>query len=182
MASLWPAWEQSRWGQLGATAGAQVLRAVPDLKTLLDCKVPMMDELLCRLHVLRDRLKVEIGLTEMQVNDLSLDGFVFHALQLRRATARGSGEGSPPDPAVSSGTESERAGLPESEAHSTDPIVLIRKQRPRARLQIALVEYMKDRETAAFQDIGHYVHGDDRTADDAIRQNVTRTVTAAEKT
>ena len=50
----------------------------------------------------------------------------------------------------------------------------------RARIQAALLEFMKSRESAEFQDIAHHVHGDNDASDGAIRANVKRTNEALE--
>ena len=45
----------------------------------------------------------------------------------------------------------------------------------RARTQAALLEFMKSRQSAEFQDIALHVHGDDNASDRAIRANLKRT-------
>ncbi len=47
-------------------------------------------------------------------------------------------------------------------------------RKKRARTQAALLEFMRDRESALFEDVAHTVHGDDQASDDAIRANVKR--------
>jgi hypothetical protein len=53
-----------------------------------------------------------------------------------------------------------------------DVVKVLRKRR--ATTQAALVEYMKDRESAMFPEVASRVHGDDQTSDEAIRKNVDR--------
>jgi hypothetical protein len=48
----------------------------------------------------------------------------------------------------------------------------LRTLHPRARTQIALLEFMSDRKTATFEDIAWKVHGDAHASEGAIRQNV----------
>jgi hypothetical protein len=81
--------------------------------------------------------------------------------------------------AQSSGNESSyRYRTPEGNQGS-EPVAklvhLLRKHRPRAGTQIALVEFMQERESAPFEEIAHHVHGNDETSGAAIRRNVSRT-------
>jgi hypothetical protein len=54
-----------------------------------------------------------------------------------------------------------------------DPVTELRKKK--RRIPAALVEFMRDRESAEFEDIAQYVHGDSLTSEGAIRKNVERT-------
>ena len=66
-------------------------------------------------------------------------------------------------------------GPPPPSVAPADHVTRMRKAHPRASCQIALVEYMSNRETASFDDIAHHVHGDGETTGDAVRSNVKRT-------
>jgi hypothetical protein len=56
-----------------------------------------------------------------------------------------------------------------------DPVIALRKAHPRARAQIALMEHMRDRNTATLPEIAHHVHDDCDASREAISQNVSRT-------
>ena len=62
-------------------------------------------------------------------------------------------------------------GLPP--ASRVDPVAVLRKSG--ARTRAALVEFMKDRDSATTDEIAHHVHGDDQTTEKAISKNVQRT-------
>jgi hypothetical protein len=60
-----------------------------------------------------------------------------------------------------------------SEGKSNDPASELR--RLRKPIQAALVEYMRNRDSATFDEIKFHVHGDEQVSDVAVRQNVFRT-------
>jgi hypothetical protein len=68
--------------------------------------------------------------------------------------------------------EAQAEGQPPPVA-KVDPVAKLRRKG--AATQAALVEFMKNRESATFADIARHVHGDDETSDEAIRKNVSRT-------
>jgi hypothetical protein len=63
---------------------------------------------------------------------------------------------------------------PRSETAPANPVSRLRELHPRARTQIALLEFMSDRKTATFQETGREVHDDANTSDETVRQNVCR--------
>jgi hypothetical protein len=99
------------------------------------------------------------------------------------------GEKSPAQPATpagkdpsASGTESEPPTEPTpggktvaASVSATLPDIVAELRKRRARTRAALVEFMVDRNSAPFEEIGHHVHGDSQTSDDAISKNVERT-------
>lgn len=75
-----------------------------------------------------------------------------------------------------SGTENPASAI-RSHQHEVDPYddLIVKLQKGKARTQVALLKFMRDRSRAELQDIAHHVHGDDQTSDAAIRANVKRT-------
>ena len=71
----------------------------------------------------------------------------------------------------------EVAGSPgdHSSAQTTfDLVEAMKVDHPRAKTQIAFLEFMQNRTIAKFQDLAHHVHEDDDANPDAIRKNIER--------
>jgi hypothetical protein len=67
------------------------------------------------------------------------------------------------------------AALERNDPASAELVDQIRRQRPRRKLQAALVEFMQDRQSATYLDVEHRVYGGEKTEGGAIEQLARRT-------
>ncbi|WP_435009925.1 hypothetical protein P12x_001138 [Tundrisphaera lichenicola] len=89
----------------------------------------------------------------------------------RNGLAEGEGEGeASPTRATIDDSELSKPGAPPP----AELAELLRKQRPKAVIQIRFLEFMAEREWALVIDIAHDVHGDKETSDQAVRANVSK--------
>ena len=146
------------------------LRNTAGISAIFGSPRPFADTLAtCRLHLNRLRIPAGPQPSLIQLSEVDAEAALWqiaHALRERETEA--------PD---ASGTEAPdgKASDPPAPSLSHRLNTLVRELRKnRARTQAALLEFMRDRDSASSEDIAEKVHGNDQTSEEAIRANVKR--------